>query len=51
VRSLIDWSIAKAEETRFEMRYLMAIRQYVPLWHRAKAIRGQIEAQKAQVAE
>ncbi len=51
VRSLIDWSIAKAEETRFEMRYLMAIRQYVPLWQRTLAMRRQREEQEGHSAE
>jgi hypothetical protein len=39
VRDLINYSLGRARQTRFEMRYLTAIKQYVPDWQREHARR------------
>jgi hypothetical protein len=44
IRGLIDYSLRRAGETQFDMRYLTAIKQYVPDWQRDHAHRNVPEA-------
>jgi hypothetical protein len=38
-RNLIDYCLRRAQQTKFEMRYLTAIKQYVPDWQRENSRR------------
>ena len=47
VADLVDYSIAEAAKTLFEMRFLTAIKQYVPGWERERENRQRANAEIA----
>ena len=50
VRDLIEYAVRSAEQTKFQMQFLMAIKGYVPRWEIDKEHRGLVRQRRQAIA-